>query len=284
MSITLINQRQLDPLKESTSIEVDDDENYSKNNNNNKDKKHCENVFSITPIRSAFITIILIACIIAILYDVNIPHKDIFVPLEQNQTILHTGCGLTVNIGDCNPDDCPFGICEARYIRYYDDISKVDRTKKFCQCVETPMCNLIGMKIHSGCRDYAGLSEIGQEMIRKWSMTAMEKHYNNNIKKRKVRTLNLYAFTLSNTTNTITKIDKKRRKIRNDGNKQILYSEDKRHLQLFEGITKFCCRRSKVKSRYMVSSMFRSSSSIPSKNIHIYLFLLYFINQKLFIS
>lgn len=141
MSIKLINLRQQHPLKESSSINVDggveDDESHPKNDNNSiKEKEPCGSIFSITPIRSAFITIILIACIIAILYDVNIPHKDIFVPLEQNQTILHTGCGLTVNIGDCNPNDCPFGICEARYIRYYDDISKVDRTKKFCQCVE----------------------------------------------------------------------------------------------------------------------------------------------------
>uniref|UniRef100_A0A0N4ZX22 EB domain-containing protein n=1 Tax=Parastrongyloides trichosuri TaxID=131310 RepID=A0A0N4ZX22_PARTI len=263
-----MSKTQLDPLTHDEENSNDDSEPIDTNNN-----KNCGQYFSITPIRSAFITIILIGCIIAILYDVNIPHKDIFVPLESNQTHnLHSGCGLSVNIGDCNPNDCPFGICEARYIRYFDDISKVDRTKKFCQCVETPMCNLIGMKIHSGCRDYAGLSEIGQEMIIKWSMTAMEKNYNNNInKKRQIRNIIKINASISNNKN------KNIRKIRNDKKEQILFSEEKRHLQLFEGITKFCCRRSKVKARFMASSMFKSNGSLNELYFNYYLTFILFI-------
>uniref|UniRef100_A0A0K0G3R9 EB domain-containing protein n=1 Tax=Strongyloides venezuelensis TaxID=75913 RepID=A0A0K0G3R9_STRVS len=273
MSTNIITQRQLDPLKDPSSVEVDEDDDNHPITPTNKQKQSCGRVFSITPVRSAFIAVILSACIIAILYDINIPHKDIFVPLEQNQTVLHTGCGLTVNIGDCNPNDCPYGICEARYIRYYDDISKVDRTKKFCQCVETPMCNLIGMKIHSGCRNYAGLSEIGQRMIREWSMTAMEKSYNRNLEKRISRDITLNALIKSNNTKNVTKSGKRRRKIRNDKNEQIIYSEDRRHAQLFEGITKFCCRRTNIKTKYMASSMFRNGASTVASNIFILIIL-----------
>lgn len=40
--------------------------------------------------------------------------------------------------GDCNPYSC-HGTCEGRYVRFWDNRLKIDRTVKSCQCVQVKL-------------------------------------------------------------------------------------------------------------------------------------------------
>ncbi|CAG9534524.1 unnamed protein product [Cercopithifilaria johnstoni] len=79
--------------------------------------------------------------------------------------------------GDCNPYSCR-GTCEGLYVRFWDSKLKIDRTVKSCQCVEEPVCSLIGMNAYAGCRTYTMLSTAAQRFIRLWTMSGTEKSDN----------------------------------------------------------------------------------------------------------
>uniref|UniRef100_A0AC35TM31 Uncharacterized protein n=1 Tax=Rhabditophanes sp. KR3021 TaxID=114890 RepID=A0AC35TM31_9BILA len=173
----------------------------------------------------------------------------------------NSGCGLEVSPGDCDPDDCPYGICESRYIRYWDSISNVDRTKKFCQCVETPMCSLVGMKIHSGCRNYASLSEIGQDMIKEWSMTGLEKRYNRLLRRKSREAVKNEEKKRAIKASPFIAIRSVTRSYQDFNLSNIMYDDKTRHQQIFDGNSKFCCRRAKSKKLQFSSELYSSTST-----------------------
>uniref|UniRef100_A0A7I4Y9M4 Uncharacterized protein n=1 Tax=Haemonchus contortus TaxID=6289 RepID=A0A7I4Y9M4_HAECO len=107
--------------------------------------------------------------------------------------------------GDCDPVACG-GTCEARYIRFLDRFSNVDRTAKSCQCVQEKICSIIGMHHYAGCRSYSTLSVAGQRLIRLWSIDSKDRRY---------------RFT-------------------NEVGKR--FSDKQRHQQLMNGNSRFCCR------------------------------------------
>ncbi|EFO16357.1 hypothetical protein LOAG_12148 [Loa loa] len=76
--------------------------------------------------------------------------------------------------GDCNPYSC-HGTCEGRYVRFWDNKLKLDRTVKSCHCVQEPVCSIIGMNAYTGCRTYSVLSKAAQRFIRLWTMSDAEK-------------------------------------------------------------------------------------------------------------
>ncbi|CAJ0596912.1 unnamed protein product [Cylicocyclus nassatus] len=78
--------------------------------------------------------------------------------------------------GDCDPELCG-GSCEARYIRFFDRNTRLDRTAKSCQCVQERICSIIGMHAHAGCRSYSSLSSAGQRLIRLWSIDEKDRRF-----------------------------------------------------------------------------------------------------------
>ncbi|TKR67718.1 hypothetical protein L596_023826 [Steinernema carpocapsae] len=127
------------------------------------------------------------------------------------RSIDESPCQVGTRPGDCNPASCGGYTCEARYVRFWDPQLQADRTSKSCQCMEEPICGVIGMNAYSGCRTYAYLSPAGQKMIRLWSMTSRERQ-------------SRHALTRSRFS------DSER------------YSDRVRHKQLLLANTRFCCR------------------------------------------
>ncbi|VDM99297.1 unnamed protein product [Thelazia callipaeda] len=110
--------------------------------------------------------------------------------------------------GDCDPYSC-HGTCEGRYVRFWDDELKLDRTMNSCHCVQEPVCSLIGVNTDVGCRTYTMLSKSTQRLIRLWTMNAAEKI--NYLQKQQL--------------------------ITNSGR----YWERSRHKQLLDANSRFCC-------------------------------------------
>eukprot|EP00081_Caenorhabditis_elegans_P002822 NP_001033373.1 Uncharacterized protein CELE_Y102E9.5 [Caenorhabditis elegans] len=107
--------------------------------------------------------------------------------------------------GDCNPYNCGGG-CESKYIRFYDQSYKMDRTIKSCFCQQERLCSILGMHAFSGCKSYYQLSSVAQKFVRFWSMDNLD------------------------------------RKNRHSNNVRHRYSDKTRHFQLINGRSRFCCR------------------------------------------
>ncbi|CAI2347746.1 unnamed protein product [Caenorhabditis sp. 36 PRJEB53466] len=107
--------------------------------------------------------------------------------------------------GDCNPYNCGGG-CESKYIRFYDQAYRTDRTIKSCFCQQERLCSILGMHAFSGCKSYHQLSSVAQKFVRYWSM------------------------------------DTRDRKNRNSNSARLRYSDRVRHTQLLNGNSRFCCR------------------------------------------
>uniref|UniRef100_A0AC35F0Z3 Uncharacterized protein n=1 Tax=Panagrolaimus sp. PS1159 TaxID=55785 RepID=A0AC35F0Z3_9BILA len=135
--------------------------------------------------------------------------------------------------GDCDPDVClgEENSCEARYSRFWDASINGDREKKSCQCAEESICHIIGMHSFSGCRSYMSLSTQGQKFIREWSLSPAER-----IKRRQYLT----NVSINRTTPPFL-IDKIR------------------HSQLQNGNTRFCCKTSKKRRRYIAAAQLNKS-------------------------
>uniref|UniRef100_A0AC34Q5C5 Uncharacterized protein n=1 Tax=Panagrolaimus sp. JU765 TaxID=591449 RepID=A0AC34Q5C5_9BILA len=124
--------------------------------------------------------------------------------------------------GDCDPDMCEEGSCESKYTRFWDPKSKIDRTRKSCQCIEREACSIIGMNSYSGCRSYMFLNSAGQKIIREWTMSASEKLS----RKQSLRI-----------------------------NSSEILTDKIRHYQLQNGHTRFCCKTSRKRRRFVAAAM-----------------------------
>ncbi|VDO38665.1 unnamed protein product [Onchocerca flexuosa] len=119
----------------------------------------------LSPIWLNLLNLLLIASATPDFSSSRVPSLPRSLETEQCQTDIP---------GDCNPYSC-HGTCEGRYVRFWDSKLKIDRTVKSCQCVQEPICSLIGMNAYAGCRTYLMLSKAAQRFIRLWTMTDAEK-------------------------------------------------------------------------------------------------------------
>lgn len=97
----------------------------------------------------------------------------------------------------------------------------------------------------SGCKSYMSLSSAGQKMIREWTMSSSEK----------VIKQHLYW---------------------NITSKKIKFSDKLRHFQLQNGNTRFCCKISKKKRRY-VPTPIHTTQNNSSNKLFLSLLLLIFL-------
>ncbi|VIO90672.1 Met-10 like-protein, partial [Brugia malayi] len=149
-------------------------------------------------------------------------------PLQQSQPRgLDTEQCQTNSPGDCNPYSCR-GTCEGRYVRFWDSRLKIDRTVKSCQCMQEPICSLIGMNAYTGCRTYTMLSTSAQRFIRLWTMNDAKKFDN------------------QRSALLVLRFDRSWDRLRHD--------------QLLNGNSKFCCRTANITFSNSIISRYTSLS------------------------
>ncbi|KJH41669.1 hypothetical protein DICVIV_12353 [Dictyocaulus viviparus] len=121
--------------------------------------------------------------------------------------------------GDCDPVSCG-GTCESRYISGFvlstfhqtnaDKVSQIrsasNHQLRRRRRAGEKICSIIGMHPHARCRSYSTLPSVAQRLIRIWSMDVKDR----------------------------------RRRFSNDILKRI--SDRRRHHQLINGNSRFCCR------------------------------------------
>ncbi|CAA9991443.1 uncharacterized protein CELE_Y102E9.5 [Caenorhabditis elegans] len=131
--------------------------------------------------------------------------------------------------GDCNPYNCGGG-CESKYIRFYDQSYKMDRTIKSCFCQQERLCSILGMHAFSGCKSYYQLSSVAQKFVRDWLATTLREPVTTDTFERSHAPLRFWS------------MDNLDRKNRHSNNVRHRYSDKTRHFQLINGRSRFCCR------------------------------------------
>ncbi|CAO4370064.1 unnamed protein product [Caenorhabditis nigoni] len=143
--------------------------------------------------------------------------------------------------GDCNPYNCGGG-CESKYIRFYDQAFKMDRTIKSCFCQQERLCSILGMHAFSGCKSYYQLSSVAQKFVRYWSM------------------------------------DRRDHKNRHSNSVRHRYSDKARHFQLLNGNSRFCCRATAQK-RLALHLKSTSSSIVKFSFVSTFIAIFYYLTH-----